>query len=309
MRWTAVLSLVAASVLASPPAPPLPRDLEGTGLAQVATIAFKPRYPLWSDGTTKRRWLHLPAGTSIDASKPDAWEFPPGTKAWKEFSHGARVETRLIERLADGSWRYASYRWKPDGTAELAPEEGMTLAIESAPGGRYTIPSRADCVACHEGASVPILGFGAVQLSAELPALSERGVVRGLPAVLRGNPPRVAGRTAKESEVLGYLHGNCGHCHNEAALPALGLVLAQEAANPSASAARALASLVGHESRFRAAGQRRPERVVPGHPEASVLVARMRSKDPLVRMPPIGVELADAQGLARLEDWIRNELH
>ena len=98
-------------------------------------IAFSPQYPLWSDGTTKRRWLHIPPGTFIDASRPDAWEFPRGTKVWKEFSHGRRVETRLIERLADGSFRYSTYVWNEEGTqARLAPAEGIrALPVGDAP--------------------------------------------------------------------------------------------------------------------------------------------------------------------------------
>ena len=66
-------------------------------------LAFSPQYPLWSDGAAKRRWISLPPGTAIDASRPDAWEFPRGTRLWKEFSLDRPVETRFIERLPDGS--------------------------------------------------------------------------------------------------------------------------------------------------------------------------------------------------------------
>lgn len=234
-------------------------------------IEFAPRYPLWSDGMDKRRWLHLRAGTAIDKSDPDAWEFPRGTRAWKEFSRdGKRVETRFIERLADGSWRYLTYAWNASGTeATLAPEEGIA---------ERGIPSRADCLACHEGAAVPILGYSAVQLSTELPA------------------------------ALGYLHGNCGHCHNDSALPALELSLAQQASNPKASAARTHASLIGRASRFRPRGAADPQRLVPGHPERSILVSRMKSDDRLTRMPPLGVSVVDAAGVALISRWIEHEL-
>src|SRR5688500_6534491 len=85
-------------------------------------LAFSPQYPLWSDGARKRRWIQLPAGSAIDASQPDAWEFPRGTRLWKEFALDRRVETRYIERLADGSWRFATYLWNEAGTeATLAP--------------------------------------------------------------------------------------------------------------------------------------------------------------------------------------------
>ena len=129
-------------------------------------IAFAPQYPLWSDGTSKRRWIYLPPGAAIDASRVDAWEFPVGTRLWKEFGYDRRVETRYIERLADGSWRFAAYVWNKEGTdAVLAAEDGAVLPVSAAPGGRYVVPSRNDCLACHEGPSVPVLGFSALQLS------------------------------------------------------------------------------------------------------------------------------------------------
>src|SRR5215510_5223203 len=61
-------------------------------------IRFSPQYPLWSDGAHKTRWMQLPRGRFIDASNPDAWRFPIGTRFWKEFAFGTRAETRFIER-------------------------------------------------------------------------------------------------------------------------------------------------------------------------------------------------------------------
>ena len=265
---------------------PRPERLRDTGLyeagpglrVRAGNEAFTPAHPLWTDGMGKRRWIYLPPGTSIDKSNPDAWEFPRGTRVWKEFSREGRVETRLIERLADGTWRFSAYVWNADGTdAVLAPEDGIP---------KLGIPSRTDCLACHEGAPVPVLGYSAVQLSREA----------------------IAGPTPATRAVLGYLHGNCGHCHNEAALPALGLTLAQGASRPAESAAATLASLIGRYSRFRPKGATDVQRVVPGNSQQSLLVARMRSHDPLVRMPPLGVSLVDAEGLALIENWIDHDL-
>ena len=63
-----------------------PRLLRDTGLyapgstteVRATNLPFTPQYPLWSDGTSKRRWLYLPPGTFIDASRPDSWDFPRG---------------------------------------------------------------------------------------------------------------------------------------------------------------------------------------------------------------------------------------
>jgi hypothetical protein len=76
---------------AAPPAvAPLPARLSETGLyaeestevVRAGNIEFSPQYPLWSDGMTKRRRIHLPPGTAIDAAELDAWTFPPGTRLW-----------------------------------------------------------------------------------------------------------------------------------------------------------------------------------------------------------------------------------
>lgn len=264
---------------------PLPATLADTGLfepgsrqVRPANQPFQPEHPLWSDGMDKRRWLYLPAGTSIDKSNPDAWEFPVGTRAWKEFSREGRIETRFIERLADGSWRFATYVWNAQGTvAVLAPEDGIA---------KRRIPSRADCLACHEGAPVPILGYSAVQLSKDA----------------------IAGPTHTTRAVLGYLHGNCGHCHNDAALPALDLALAQSAARPQESAVRSLITLVGRHGRYRPTGASEVRRVRPGHAGESTLLARMKSQDPLVRMPPVGVSVADERAVALIGRWIDHDL-
>jgi len=328
--WIATTAAVAAPSAATAP---LPAHLSETGLyrpgstavVQDGVMAFSPQYPLWSDGTRKRRWIQLPPGSTIDASRVDAWEFPLGTRLWKEFGYGSRVETRMIERLADGSWRFASYVWKADGSdADLAPEDGTVVAVADAPNGRYGIPARGDCVACHEGAAVPVLGFSALQLSADrdplaphtdrkhgqldLTALATRGVLRGLPQQFLMTPPRIDAPTPVARAALGYLHGNCGHCHNAAgALTGLELILAQQADPAARSSERTLQSLLGHSSRFRLGDASATQRISSGH-GTSVLTLRMKTENPFARMPPLGVQVVDTEGVALIERWISNDL-
>jgi hypothetical protein len=318
-------------------APPLPRHLRDTGLyadasnarwnAPVSTglLAFSPQYPLWSDGSHKRRWLSLPAGTAVDAHDPAAWQFPPGTRFWKEFAFDKPVETRMIERLADGRWRYASYVWNADGTdATLAPASGIAaMPASGAPGGTYAIPGVDDCTGCHEGSAVPPLGFSALQLSpdrdplsphadragagitlADLRSLSETGVLRGLPAGLLATPPRVAAATPTARAALGYLHANCGHCHNRGPgrVP-VGLALAQAWQGGRADSGEALATLDG-ASRFRLRDHPTDRLVAAGRPGDSLVLLRMASTDPRVRMPPIGTRFVDDDGVDLVKRWI-----
>jgi hypothetical protein len=71
----------------------LPADLFCTGLyadrklsrINGGAMPYTPGVTLWSDGAEKHRYLYLPPSTTIDTSNLDAWRFPVGTKAWKEF--------------------------------------------------------------------------------------------------------------------------------------------------------------------------------------------------------------------------------
>jgi hypothetical protein len=331
------LSSGCSETAAQPAAPPQPQRLSETGLFvagstnQVRTelLSFSPQYPLWSDGATKRRWIELPTGSFIDASRPDAWEFPRGTKLWKEFAVGRSVETRLIERLQDGSWRFASYVWNEDGTdAVLAPEEGLPSHTVNGDSGRaYPIPSEADCRACHEGAAAPVLGFGALQLSSDrdplaphgepvrpdhinLRTLVDRGLLRNLPQHLVEHAPKIDASSPIERAVLGYLHGNCAHCHNDSSEGAGVPVVAkfeQKMEDPR-STELVLGSLIGASSRFREPDSHAAQLVMPGHSQKSVLVERMRSRDPRVQMPPLGTAIPDEKALALIERWIDREL-
>ena len=339
-RACAALAAVLASLAAPTPAAPqtrddaLPERLSGTGLyaadsttqVQPGVLSFTPQYVLWSDGADKKRWIRLPAGTAIDASAPDAWQFPPGTQLWKEFSHGGRrVETRYIERRADGRWRFAAYVWDEQGSdATLAPARGVAaMPVATAPQGRYDIPSRADCSACHEGTTTPVLGFSALQLSpvrdpraahaqapvpgdVDLGALVARGLLRGLPAQMLQHAPRLHAASADERAALGYLHANCGHCHNRSGEGApVRLTLAQSALDPAASRADTLASAVGVAGRYRTASLPPDAALIaPQASERSVLVARMRSRHLQTQMPPLGTRIADDEGLALVQRWI-----
>jgi hypothetical protein len=140
---TAVLStatLRAASAQTEAPAPVAPRFLSQPGLyADAATLkidsgnrVFSPQYPLWSNGATKRRWVRLPAGSTINVADLSRWELPVGTRFWKEVSlKGRKVETRFLWQTAKGQWIFASYVWNDAQTdAALASESGISNLAE-----------------------------------------------------------------------------------------------------------------------------------------------------------------------------------
>ncbi|MFO1142421.1 MAG: hypothetical protein U1E59_08530 [Amaricoccus sp.] len=321
------LSPVSAGATASEP----PANLRDTGLyadfdARVVdprNLAFAPQYPLWTDGAAKRRWISLPAGTAIDASDPENWVFPVGTRFWKEFAFGGQpVETRMIERLADGSWRYAAYAWSADGRqATLAPDTGLGNTYDLGGGRSHSIPSVGDCKVCHEGRPTPIIGFSLLQLSpdrdpnglhadppplpgVDLSYLVRAGLLTGLPESLLATPPRIEASSPVERAVLGYFNGNCGHCHaSDGKLQNVGIFLRHMNADPAEAA---FATTVDVPVKDPAPGQT-PDavlRVDPGHPERSALVQRMASRWAALQMPPLGTDLVDKDALEMVRKWI-----
>jgi hypothetical protein len=285
-------------------------------------LEFSPQYPLWTDGAAKSRWIWLPPGAAIDGSDPDAWTFPVGTRFWKEFSFGGRrVETRYMELTADGQWLYAVYEWTPDGReAVLVPEAGRRNAFPLGEGRSHAIPSTLDCKVCHRGGPAEVLGFSALQLSplrdpaalhaetgsasgVDLDYLIGNGLIEGFdkwshPA------PMIEAASETERVLLGYMHGNCGHCHNSrASLANLGLFLREELLSGSDAM---LETMVGQPVTKSAPGQAADAvlRIDPGHPERSAVFDRMSSRYPALQMPPLGTALVDEQVLALLRRWI-----
>lgn len=331
VAFVAMPAAIAARVASTWP-PTLLRD---TGLysdwdskiVRRGVMPFAPQYPLWSDGAAKSRWISVPNGTWIDASDPDAWKFPVGTRLWKEFRFGGRrVETRLIEHTRAG-WRYATYAWNDDASeATLVSESGISNSVEIRPGVRHAIPSRTDCRACHEAGLVPVLGFSALQLSADrdpqavhaeavplggidLDTLIERGIVRRLPPRLAATPPRIDAPTPAARAALGYLHANCGTCHNaKGALGSLQFSLFYTLNRTPGQRAPAFETAVGQASRFHVAGQPETgERVRAGDPDHSVLVSRMSSRYPVLQMPPLGTRIVDEEAVRLIRAWIAEQ--
>jgi hypothetical protein len=335
IRFTAAGAVIAlavsgrAEMVAQPASPP--HALRDTGLYTDWTalkidprhFAFAPQYPLWTDGAVKRRWISLPPGAAIDGSDPDAWIFPAGTRFWKEFSFsGQRVETRYMERKADGHWLYAAYTWSPDGhEALLTPEKGKRGAYALAGGRTHAIPSVSDCKVCHQGGRTEVLGFSMLQLSrdrdpdalhseprpspgVDLNDLVKKGLLFGIPNSLLETPPRIAAASAMERAALGYMHGNCGHCHNNhGSLKNVGLFLRDVF---GAGMQTATASTIGYPVKKPAPGQS-PDavlRIDPGHPDRSGLMQRIASRYAPLQMPPLGTELVDKEAVALIHRWI-----
>lgn len=289
------------------------RALSATGLykdvrrgeLEDGVVAYRPRFELWSDGAVKRRWIRLPPGETIDARDMDAWQFPQGTKIWKEFARdGVRAETRLLEKIgpAEGDWLAVGYLWNADGSDAIAAPEGATDVL----GTTHDIPPSRDCMGCHLGNPGRVLGFSAIQLAHAAPddewslaRLEREGRLRGSP----GPVPEIPGDERTRS-VLGYLHANCGSCHNQHRAPEQG----GRCYNPRREVDLSLR--VGELGSVEATALFRTamgKSVVPGDPEASSLYKRSRGDLHFfqARMPSLGSEILDPTLLPLLDEWIR----
>jgi hypothetical protein len=285
----------------------LPDRLSLTGLyapGGAETIAadvrsFRPRFELWSDGASKRRWIALPAGTQVDTSDMDAWQFPVGTKVWKEFTRdGVRVETRLLQRL-QGGWIGLAYLWQTDGTDAIAAPFGAIDAL----GTPHNVPASNECDACHAGRSSHVLGFSAVQLaeptesdSLNLNELTRLNLVSHVPAAA----PRIPGNETEQA-ALGYLHANCSHCHN-GSRPKRGGSRCFDPQNNLDFLLRADEGLnVFETNTYRTAIDAFVE---PGRPSSSRLIDLVSQRSRFKQMPPLASEVVDTAAVALLRRWI-----
>jgi hypothetical protein len=150
-----------------------------------------------------------------------------------------------------------------------------------------------------------VLGFSALQLAPALRQLVASGRLAGAPTG-PADAPRIEASTPVERAALGYLHANCGHCHNASPHRApLDLMLWQSAAHPAQSRRQALASMLDAKPRFAGTPDAAQDAVVvPGDPARSLLLARMHTREPRVQMPPIGTRIPDLEGIERVRQWI-----
>ena len=267
-------------------------------------VAYRPRYELWSDGAEKRRWLFLPENATIDSSDPDFWHFPVGTKAFKEFVRdGVRVETRLVHKTGpgDADWVMVAYQWNAAQTDAFPVPDGVTDASGTA----HDIPSQMDCVFCHEKLSGRLLGVGAIQLGHDDGDLTLRSLVES--GRLSHPPDDVAPALpgdASAQAALGYLHANCGTCHNPTSSAFLRTDLdtwlrVEALSSVQATALYQTAVGVENDTMFSTS----PLRIAPGSTTDSEIYRRMTLRTQR-GMPPLGTELLDDAGLAAVSAFI-----
>jgi putative heme-binding domain-containing protein len=244
-----------------------------------------------------------------------------------------RLETQVLH--FDGvTWNGYTYAWNDEQSdATLVPAKGLdrtfTVIDSKAPGKkreqRWHYPSRTECLTCHNPWAGYTLAFNVPQLNKnhdyhgivdnQLRTLQHIDVVTFLhrdwnkgQEKTRPNPAVAAGLSQRlhnphdlsshlDERARSYLHVNCSHCHQ---FGAGGTALIDLRYNASLEQTKAL-DVRPVQGTFEIANA---QLLAPGDPYRSVLYYRMAKLGP-GRMPHIGSEIVDENGLRIIRDWIR----
>lgn len=279
--------------------------------------------PLFSDYTTKHRFIYLPDGTALAWDDDGAFALPEGAALVKTFGylHDRRdpaqgethVETRLLVRTADGitPLTYVYDADQQDATLELAGAivDSAWIHDDGTPRtNAYVVPNQNQCKSCHGelgGGAVTPLGLKArhINRGGQLEGLVAAGALTGAPADSATWPKAAVALDPTsgtvEERARAYLDITCAHCHNPTGMARTsGLFLDHRETDASTYGVCKAPVATGIGSGGR------PFDIVPGMPGTSIMDFRLQSTEPAIKMPELGRNLVDAEGVALIDAWI-----
>lgn len=282
---------------------------------------------LFSDYAEKARFIRIPPDSTIIYREKEAFDFPVGTIIAKTFHYPndrrkpakgrILLETRILLHRADG-WVALPYIWNEEQTeayldvagdrrrVSWKDDKGKKVQLD------YSIPNLNQCKGCHsyKGQIMPI-GPTARQLNGDYPypegtfnqllKWQEEGWLSGLP-----DPQTIPFMVNYQNETAGiaeraraYLDVNCGHCHQQYGPGSTsGLFLDIHQEDPAALGVMKAPIAAGRGSGGRSYS------IVPGKPDASIMLYRMDSDDPGIMMPEIGRTQIHTEGVQLIREWI-----
>jgi len=304
---------------------------QGTGATQTPAAGVIPYdliTTLFTDYTSKHRFMRLPEGGQIKFKSAGVLEFPVGTALIKTFSYlkdlrdpaqGERLLETRIEFLKASGWYGYSYIWNEEQTeAELSLGGGEVAVSWIHSDGqprstRHLIPNANQCISCHSQHEkyVPI-GPTAANLNRlfhyvqgeenQLAYLKRNNLLNAAPEPKAIEPLAdfaEPGSGSLDQRVRAYLSVNCAHCHNPGGnARTTGLDLRVTQTDPAKIGVWKTPVAAG-----RGSGGRSYD-IVPGAPEKSILMHRLQSRDLAARMPNIGNRIVHQEAVDLIQKWI-----
>ena len=286
--------------------------------------------PHFADYANLHRFVWMPDGRACDYGPHGEIEFPVGAVLIITMGYSADlrvpelgehiVETRLWMKRSDG-WIGAQYAWNDDTSdahLSLAGEKTDVAWIHSDGQQRqhtFRVPNRNQCIQCHE-ISEQLVPLGPVHarylnkdygyengVRNQLERWVEAGYLKSLPDD-RDTIPRMAvwddpSTGDLDGRARAYLDMNCSSCHRKGGVGfTSGLDLRYDQREPVKFGIFKSPVAAG-----RGAGNGRFV-IEPGHPDRSILLFRLQSTDPGIRMPVVGRSIAHEEGIALIRQWI-----
>ena len=281
--------------------------------------------PLFSDYTTKDRFIWIPNNTTIEYRAAGALGFPPGTCIIKNFSglddlnQTLRLETRiLLLDPFDDEWKATVYIWNESQTEAIKQPDGQSIEIRvrktsgDIVSTLYRIPNTTQCSRCHDnGGTILPIGPAARSLNFtpdgwngnQLVEWSSQGKLSGLPA---NGVPVLPDWTdginfSLDERARAYLNMNCSHCHNEDGDGGdTELWLTYEESDSMHLGFFKEPLTPGPGTGFL------PYDIFPGDADQSIMPFRMDSDEFLILMPPIARSIIHEEGLDLIVEWINS---
>lgn len=230
------------------------------------------------------------------------------------------METRVLARRGSG-WVAIPYVWNDGQSDAVLKRAGaiarLTLARDD--GARvdfpYIVPNQNQCAGCHAPnnttRAISPIGPKARHLNRPSPydhGTNQLEVWRAAGRLAVSDAELVAApanavwtdvEAGIEARARAYLDANCSHCHNPVG-PA-------DTSGLDLTPGSAVGPRLGMCKSPIAAGDGTGGRafdLVPGDPEASILLFRMETTNPAAMMPELGRALSHDEGVALIREWI-----
>lgn len=291
-------------------------------------LPYKPISPLFTDYAHKKRFIWMPDEVSATYQEDSkVFNFPESTILIKSFYYDnvqpdnvtKVLETRLMIKK-ETEWTFANYIWNDDQTEAFLDTEGSNVDIEWMLDGEtknvnYRIPSEAECLVCHKSSNIPTpIGTKPQNLNSmysfddgdqnQLDKWVSMGYLDdstlpspdNIQTVVKWDDPT----QSLELRARSYLDINCSHCHTENGHCSYRAIrLSFENTSDTENYGECVTPEENIDNTLR-------HIVSPGRSVRSVMYYRMNTVDDGVKMPLIGRNSIDEEGVELIREWIES---